>query len=135
MKCFFCFPDQIFNHPFQSQCTPVIRRINPADTIFLQRLYFCGKNRSTSTTKNADMAATTFVEQVTEVFEKFHMSALVGCEGDGLYIFFDGCFGNFMYTSVMAQVNDFDTFGLQDPAHDIDSSIMPVEKRGSRNNP
>ena len=35
------------------------------------------------------MAASVFIEQVAEVFEKFQVSALIGCERDGLHVFFD----------------------------------------------
>ncbi len=61
------------------------------------------------------------------------MSALVRCESDRLHIFFDGRFGNFVYTSIVAEVNHFNSFGLQDPAHDIDGSVMPIEEGGRRN--
>jgi hypothetical protein len=74
------------------------------------------------------MTATAFIEEIPQVFEKLHMSALVRSESDRLHIFFNGRFGNFVYTPVVAEVNHFDPFGLQDPAHDIDGSIMPIEK-------
>src|SRR2546421_241924 len=32
----------------------------------------------------------------------------------------------------MAQMNDFDAAGLQDPPHDVDRGIMPVEQRCGR---
>jgi hypothetical protein len=77
------------------------------------------------------MAAAAFIQEISEIFEKLHMSALVRSQRYRLNVLFDSRFGNFMYTSVVTQMNDFDAFGLQDSSHDIDGGIVPVEK-GSR---
>ncbi len=121
--------------PSRPMCATVVRRIDAADAIFLQPFYFRRKNGATATTENADMTASAFIEQIPEVFEEFHMTALVRRQRNRLHIFFDGCFGNFMYAAVMPEVNDFDSFGLQNAAHDIDSSIMPVEQGSGCNDP
>jgi hypothetical protein len=56
--------------------------------------------------------------------------ALVTGNGNSLCIFFDSTFNDVCNTSVMTKMNDLGTFGLQDPAHDIDGRIMPVEQTG-----
>src|SRR6187549_3157171 len=77
------------------------------------------------------MAATVFVKQVFHVLKEFHVASLVTGNSDPLNIFFNGTFHNFSNTPVMPQMDDLCTLGLHDPAHDIDSSIMPVEQGSS----
>jgi hypothetical protein len=73
------------------------------------------------------MITTTFIEEVAQVFKELHMTALIRGQGNSLYIFFDGRLSNFLYTSVMAKMDNLNSLGLQDPTHDIDGRIMPVE--------
>jgi hypothetical protein len=57
------------------------------------------------------------------------VSSLVGGDGDALGIFLDGTFYDFCCRAVMAQVDYFGAFGLHDATHDINSGIVPIEKR------
>jgi len=63
------------------------------------------------------------------------MSALVGSDGDSLYVFLDGAVNNFLYRTIMSEVNHFTACGLDDSAHDIDRCIVSVKKRGGGNDP
>jgi hypothetical protein len=74
------------------------------------------------------MSTTIFIQQFPEIFEKLHMPPLVGRKRYGLHIFFNCRFRNFMNASVVAKMNDFCSPGLQNPAHNIDGSIMTVEE-------
>ena len=47
-------------------------------------------------------------------------------------VFLDCAVNHFVYTAVVAEVNDFATRTLHDAAHDIDGGIVPIEKAGSR---
>ena len=53
--------------------------------------------------------------------------------GNALYIFFNSRFHNFFYRTVVAEMNNFGSFALHDPAHYINGSIMSVKKTGSCN--
>src|ERR1700759_2270870 len=74
------------------------------------------------------MSTAVLVEQILHVFEEFDMPALIGGNGDALYIFFDRTFDDLGDAPVVPQMNDLRSLGLQDPAHDIDGGIMPVEQ-------
>ena len=63
------------------------------------------------------------------------MPALVTGNGNTLYIFFNGTFYNFCYTPIVTEMDDFGSLALQNPAHDIDGSIMTIKQSCSGNNP
>jgi hypothetical protein len=73
------------------------------------------------------MAATILLQQVFHVFEKFHVPALIAGNGNTLRIFFNGGFNNFVYTTVMTEMNNFGAFALHNAAHDVDSGIVAIE--------
>ena len=73
------------------------------------------------------MTAAVLVQQVFHVFKKLHMAALVTGDSYTLRIFFNCTFHNFGYAAVMTQVNDFSTFALQYPPHDVDCCIVAIE--------
>ena len=96
---------------------------------------FLWKDRAAPAAKDPDMAAAVFIQEVLNVFEKFQVSALVGCDGYPMGILFNGAFHDVSHGPVMTQVNDFGPLGLQDPAHDVDGGIMSVKETGSRYDP
>jgi hypothetical protein len=49
-----------------------------------------GKDRAAAAAKQPDMTAAVLIQQVLDVLEEFEVAALVGCDGDALYVFFDG---------------------------------------------
>ena len=61
------------------------------------------------------------------------MTALVTGECYALYIFLYGAGNHFLNTAVMAQMDHLRTARLQNAAHNVYSSIMPIKQRGSGN--
>ena len=59
------------------------------------------------------------------------MAALVGRNGDALYVLFDGAFYDLGHRPVMTQVDDLGSFRLEDAAHNINCCVVSIEKRGS----
>jgi hypothetical protein len=80
------------------------------------------------------MAAAVFLEQVFHVFKKLHVATLVRRNGDPLCIFLNSTFYNLSYTAVMAKVNNFGAFALQNATHNVDGSIVTIEERSGGNN-
>lgn len=68
------------------------------------------------------------------VFEVLNVSTLVTGHSDCLSIFLNGGVHDFFHTAVMTQVNYFNSGRLNNPAHDVDGSIMAIEKTGCCNN-
>ena len=60
------------------------------------------------------------------------MPPLVGGHRNGLSVFLDGTVDHFVYTAVVAEVNDLATGTLHDAAHDVDGGIVPIEQAGGR---
>jgi hypothetical protein len=58
------------------------------------------------------------------------VSALVTGNGNALRVFFNSRFYNFLDAAVMPQVNDLGSLLLEDPAHNIDSRVVPVKETG-----
>src|SRR3954467_3137676 len=120
--------DHIFNHSFKSHSSSIIRGIYSCNSIIVKFFYFLRQDCAAATTKYFNMTTPVFIQEVFHVFEEFNMTTLVGSDGNTLHIFFNCAFNNFSYAPVVTKVNDFSTFALKDPAHDIDCCIMPVEK-------
>jgi hypothetical protein len=96
---------------------------------------FLWKNSSSTAAEYLDMAAAIFFEQVLHVFKEFEVAALVRSDRNSLCIFFNSAFNDLADATVMTQVNDLCSFRLEDPAHDIDSRIVPVEQGRSGDYP
>lgn len=58
------------------------------------------------------------------------MAALVTSNSYTICIFFNGSFHNFFYGTVMPKVDNFCPLTLHNTSHNIDSSIVAVEKTG-----
>ena len=133
-RCKIAFLQHIVNHTLQSHCTTIIRMIDTRNTVFVKLFNFFGKDCSTTTTKNADMSTASFLQQIEHILEVFHMSALVRRHRNCIRILFNRTIHNFIYTSVVTKVNHLSTTTLHDTTHDIDRSIMTIEKGGCCNN-
>ena len=105
--------------------------IDARDSIGMKFFNFRRKNGSAPTAKNFYMWGSFFFEQVEHVFEILHMSPLIGGHRNGLSIFLNGTIYNLLHRTVMSQVNNFTTRGLDNPSHNIDSGIVAI-KEGSR---
>ena len=67
-------------------------------------------------------------EQIDNIFEVFDVSALVAGNRYPLGVFFYGGIDDFLYRAIVSEMNDFNPGILQDPAHDIDRSVMAVKE-------
>ena len=118
----------------QTHGATVVGRIDAGYAVLVQFCDLIGEDDTTAAAEYLYMAATTLFEQVMHVLEIFYVPALVGGHCYGVGIFLDGAIYHVLHTAIVAEVYDFHTAGLHDPAHDIDSSIMTVEQGGCRNN-
>ena len=80
------------------------------------------------------MTTTIFLQHVVHVFEKLIVPALITGNRNRLCIFLNGAVHNFFHASVVTQVNHLCTARLNNAAHNIYRSIVPIEKRCSSNN-
>ena len=56
------------------------------------------------------------------------MPALVGSHCDSLNVLFDGALGDLRSGSIVTEMNDLGSGGLQQAPHDVDRRVVPVEQ-------
>ena len=79
------------------------------------------------------MLATSFIQEFSDVGEILDVTTLVGRQCNSVGILLDGAIDHGLCRLVVAQMNHFSSGGLNQPAHDVDSSIVTIEQRCSRN--
>src|SRR5690606_2513272 len=123
--------NKVVDHALKPHRTAVVWRINTLDSVCMEFLDFRWQDYTATATENFNVPGAFFLEQVVHVFEILVVTALVRRHCDGVYIFLDSGVHDFLDAAVMAEVNHLNASRLDDAAHDIDSSIVPVEERGS----
>src|SRR5215469_7308738 len=96
-------PDHFLDHTLEPQSAAVVRRINAGDPVVLQFLDLVRENGPPPSSENADMSAPVFMKEVVDVFEEFHVAALVARDGDTLYILFHRRFHDLPNAPVVSQ--------------------------------
>ena len=124
--------DEVVDHALQPHGASVVRVVDAFDAVGVEFFDFLRKDGSAAAAENADVARTALVQEVFHVLEILHVAALVGGHGNGLSVFLDGTVDHFVYTAVVAEVNDLATGTLHDAAHDVDGGIVTIEQAGSR---
>src|SRR5690606_13511254 len=81
-------------------------------------------------TEDADVARAAFAQHVDHVPEVFDVAALVGRQGDGVGVLLQGRAHHVLDAAVVAEVDDLRALGLDQPAHDVDGRVVPVEQAG-----
>jgi len=128
-------PDDVFDHPFETHPPAVVRGVDTGDTVPVQLFDLAGEDGAAAAAEKLDVSAAILIEKILDILEEFQMAALIGRDGDALYIFFDGAFDDFGCGAVVTEVDDLGALRLQQPPHDIDRGIMAVEKRSGGNQP
>ena len=77
---------------------------------------------------------TAFAQQVVDVFEKLHVSALITGDGNALRVFLNGALHDFSRRTVVSQMNHFRAGCLHDAPHDVDGRVVPIEQGGGGDN-
>ena len=125
--------EHILDHPLEPETLAVARRVNARHTVIVEGPALFGNNDPAATAENADVAATALAQHIHHVFEVLHMTALIGTHGDTVHILLEGGTDHLLHGAVVAQMDDFGACRLQDAAHDIDGSIVAIEKTGGGN--
>ena len=118
------------DHARQAHGLAVFGRENPRHAIGMQVFDFRRDDHAATAAENFNVGPPGLFQQVDHVFEVFHMSALVGRNRNALDVFLDRRVDDIGDGAVMAQVNDLGARTLQNPAHDVDRRIVPVEQAG-----
>ena len=127
--------NQVIDHSLQAHSAAIVGRIDTSNPVAVKFFDLLRKDGSSSSAKDLDMSRSFFFEQIKHVLKKFHMTALIGSDCDSLYVFLNGAVDNFLYRTIMSEVNHFTARRLDDSAHDINRCIVSVKKRGGGDDP
>ncbi len=125
--------DEIVDHSLQTHVHAIFGGIDAADTISVQFPDLGRHDDPATTTKDLDLAAAIGLQQVQHVFEEFDVPALVGGDRDALDILLKSGIDDFLYRTVVSEVDHLGAGGLDYAAHDVDRRIVAVEQRGRGN--
>ncbi|MNW99262.1 hypothetical protein D3C86_287330 [compost metagenome] len=124
--------DHEVDHALQAHAAAVLGREDLGDAIGFQLGNFGRDDHAAATAEDLDMAGAALAQQVDHVLEVLEVTALVRGEGDALRVLLDRRVHDFGDAAVMAEVDDFDAGGLENPPHDVDGGVVSVEERGGR---
>jgi hypothetical protein len=68
------------------------------------------------------------LQKVHDIFEEFHVPALIRADTNSLDILLNRRSYNLRYGSIVSKVNYFSAGRLKNTAHDIDRGVMTIEK-------
>ena len=100
-------PHQVVNHAHQAHRAAVVGRVDLGDARLVEGANFRRCDGAATAAKDADVLATGFIEQLTNVREVLHVAALVRGQGHGVSVFLNGAVNHRFGGLVVAEVNDF----------------------------
>ena len=98
----------------------------------MQSLDFLFDNHTAAASEHSNVRPVALAQHIDHVGEKFGVPALVRTDGNSLDVFLNRCIYDLCHAAVMAQMNYFCTGSLQEPADNIDGSVMAIEQAGGR---
>src|SRR5664279_2721313 len=124
--------NHVVDHALEAHAAPVLGTVDAADAVGLQLADLVRGDDAAAAAENLDVACAPLPEQVHHVLEVLEVTALVAGDGNALGILLDGGVHDVLYGAVVAQVDHLAASGLEDPPHDVDAGVMPIEEAGGR---
>jgi len=78
------------------------------------------------------VAGAALAQPLDEVGEVLDVPALVRRDRDALHVLLQGRGDDVLDAAVVAEVHDLRALALQQPPHDVDGGVVPVEQAGRR---
>ncbi len=124
--------DDLADHSLQPELLPILRREDPRHAVVLQLLDLGGHDHATATAEHLDVAAATLAQQLEHVLEELDVPTLIGRDRDAVCVLGQRAVDDLLDRAVVAEMDHLAAGRLQDPAHDVDRRVVPVEQRGRR---
>jgi len=86
-------------------------------------------------TARAELTGAAFTQQLDQVAEVLDVPALVRADRDALDVLLDRGGDDLVDRAVVPQVDHLGALALQDPPHDVDRGVVPVEQGGRGHEP
>ena len=129
-RCSLRAAHDVFDHRRQTHVHAVVRVIDAFDAVDLQFGDFLRRDRAAAAAENADVSRAAFLEHVDHVLEVFDMAALIRRQRDAIRIFLQRGAHDVFDAAVVAEMHNFCALRLDQPAHDVDGGVVPVEQAG-----
>ena len=125
----------VFGHSLEPQGESLIGVVDLLDAVGFEGGDLLGSDRAAAAHHDPDMLGAGLPEQIHHVAEVLVVPALVGTAGYGVGVFLQRGSDDVCDAPVMPKVYDLGAVRLQQPPHDVDGGIMPVEQRRGRHEP
>jgi len=113
----------------------VLRRVYFRHAVRLQLPHLFRHDHAAAPAEKPHVGRAPLFQQVNDIFEEFHVPALVAGHGDPLHVFLDRGADDLVHGAVVAQVDHLGAGLLEDAAEYIDRHVMAVEERGRGHDP
>ncbi len=122
------------DHPDEAEALAVLGG-EDADPLLGEEGDLLGDDHAAATAVDPDVPGASALEEVSQVGEVLDVPALVRRDRDALYVLLDRGTHDRLDAAVVPEVDDLAALGLEDPAHDVDRRVMPVEQAGGGHEP
>ena len=119
--------DDGVDHPRQAHPLPVLGR-EDRDAGPAQPLDLVVHDHAAATADDLDVAGAAAAELLDEVLEVLDVAALVRRHRHALHVLLDRRLDDLGDRAVVAEVDHLAALGLEDPPHDVDRRVVPVEQ-------
>jgi hypothetical protein len=126
---------QVVDHALQAHAGAVLGRVDLGDAVGFELLDLLRHDHPAAPAEHLDVRSAALPQQVHQVLEELDVPALVARDGHPLRVLLDGGVHDLLDRAVVAQMDDLRPGVLDDPAHDVDGRIVPVEQRRGRHHP
>ncbi len=124
--------DHQVDHPGQPELLAVLRREDPCDPALVQQRDLPRDDHPAATAVDLDVPGAALAQQLDQVGEVLDVPALVRADGHALHVLLDRGGDHFVHRAVVPEVDHLGTVALQDPPHDVDRRVVPVEQARGR---
>ena len=121
--------DQVGDHPLEPELLAVAREIDALHPVRLELGRLARGDRAAAAAEDADVPGALLAQHVDRVLEVLEVAALVGADRDPVGVLLDRGAHDVGDAAVVAEVDDLGAGRLDQPAHDVDRRVVPVEER------
>jgi len=101
----------------------------------VQQLDLARDDHASAPAVDPDVSGAPLAQQLDEVGEVLHVAALVRAHRDALDVLLERSGDHLVHRAVVPEVDDLGALSLQDPPHDVDRGVVPVEEARGRHEP
>ena len=119
----------------QPEPLAVLRGEDACHAAAVQQLDLPRDDHAAAPAVDLDVPGAALAQQLDQVREVLHVAALVRADSHALDVFLQRRGDHLVDRAVVAEVHHLRALTLQDPPHDVDRGVVPVEEAGGRHEP